>query len=246
MFSEISGKYDLGNDVLSFGTHRLWKRTMVRRARAPKGGRVLDLATGTGDIALLFSDAVGERGEVIGADFCPDMIEQARVRPKNTRSNLRFEVGDAMDLRFDDNAFDVCSISFGIRNVDDPVKALKEMRRVTKPGGRVVVLEFGQPKGAFGALYRFYSGTICTFLGGVISGKREAYDYLNRTSAAFPSGDAFIALMRKAGFTSMTARPLFGGIAYLYVGEVNASDINSVGSGIEDIQGVAEYSEARS
>lgn len=220
MFSDISEKYDVGNDVLSFGTHRLWKRSMVRLARAPRGGRVLDLATGTGDIALLFSDAVGPEGSVIGVDFCADMITIAQRRPKNQRSNMRFEVGDAMSLRFADNSFDICSISFGIRNVDDPVKALSEMRRVVKPGGRVVVLEFGQPRGIFGSLYRFYSNTILPIIGGIVSGNREAYSYLNKTAANFPCRDEFIELMRRAGFERATWRGLFGGIAFLYIGEV--------------------------
>jgi demethylmenaquinone methyltransferase/2-methoxy-6-polyprenyl-1,4-benzoquinol methylase len=220
MFSEISERYDTGNDILSFGTHRLWKRRLVRAARAPKDGRVLDLATGTGDIALLFADEVGEHGEVIGIDFSTEMIEHARHRKKNLRSNLAFEIGDAMSLRFADDSFDICSISFGIRNVDDPVKALSEMRRVVKPGGRIVVLEFGQPAGLFGKIYRFYSDTFLTWLGGLISGHREAYDYLNRTAADFPSGEIFVALMRAAGFDRITAKSLFGGIAYLYVAEV--------------------------
>ncbi len=220
MFSEISEGYDLGNDVLSFGTHRLWKRLLIRRARVKPGDRVLDLATGTGDVALLFADAVGEKGSVIGADFCEDMIVQAERRPKNRRANLSFEVGDAMSLRFPSASFDVCTISFGIRNVDSPRGALAEMRRVVRPGGRVLVLEFGQPTGLFGSLYRFYSNYLIPIVGGVITGKRDAYSYLNKTAAAFPSGDKFLAIMREAGFRKVTAEPLFGGIAYIYIGEV--------------------------
>ncbi len=220
MFSEISQRYDVGNDVLSFGTHRMWKRTFVRSAAAPSGGRVLDLATGTGDIALLFSGEVGANGEVLGVDFCADMIELARKRPKNQRSNLRFEVGDAMRLRFADNTFDVCSISFGIRNVDDPVVALAEMRRVVRPGGRVVVLEFGQPRGVFGSAYRFYSERLLPIVGGIVSRNRKAYDYLNRTAARFPCRDEFVDLMHKAGFARASWRSLFGGIAFIYTGEV--------------------------
>jgi len=220
MFSDISGSYDLGNDVLSFGTHRLWKRIMVRSAGAPRGGSVLDLATGTGDIALLFSREVGPQGKVIGADFCPDMIEQARRREKNHTPNLSFEVGDAMHLRFADDSFDVSSISFGIRNVDDPVKALSEMRRVVKPGGRVMVLEFGQPRGIFGMLYRFYSNYVLPVIGGIVTGNRTAYSYLNRTAAEFPCREGFVDLMRRAGFRRAAWKGLFGGIAFLYIGEV--------------------------
>jgi demethylmenaquinone methyltransferase / 2-methoxy-6-polyprenyl-1,4-benzoquinol methylase len=220
MFSDIAPGYDLGNDVLSLGTHRLWKRRMVRASRVPAGGRVLDLATGTGDIALLFADAVGAQGSVIGVDFCGDMIEQARRRPKNRRGNLSFEVGDAMNLRFVDAMFDATSISFGIRNVDDPVMALGEMRRVTRPGGRVVILEFGQPGGLFGALYRFYTSRIGPIVGGLITGHKDAYTYLDRTAARFPCDRAFVELMNRAGMHRVEWRPLFGGIAWLYVAEV--------------------------
>lgn len=220
MFSEISEGYDLGNDVLSFGTHRLWKRLLIRRARVKPGNHVLDLATGTGDVALLFADAVGKEGRVVGADFCADMIAIAEERPKNKRPNLTFEVGDAMSLRFPSNSFDISSISFGIRNVDSPRGALAEMRRVVKPGGRVIVLEFGQPSGIFGALYRFYMRYLGPVIGGMITGKREAYSYLDRTAAAFPAGDNFLAIMRDAGFRKVSAEPLFGGIAYIYIGDV--------------------------
>jgi demethylmenaquinone methyltransferase/2-methoxy-6-polyprenyl-1,4-benzoquinol methylase len=125
-----------------------------------------------------------------------------------------------MQLRYPSDYFDVCSISFGIRNVDSPRGALAEMRRVTRPGGRVVVLEFGQPTGLFGAIYGFYSNRILPIIGGIVSGNREAYSYLNRTAAQFPCGEAFLGLMRDAGFRKASYRPLFGGIAFLYIGEV--------------------------
>ncbi|MBS1914443.1 MAG: bifunctional demethylmenaquinone methyltransferase/2-methoxy-6-polyprenyl-1,4-benzoquinol methylase UbiE [Bacteroidetes bacterium] len=220
MFADISDRYDAGNDILSFGTHRLWKQRMVRMARAPKGGSVLDLATGTGDIALLFSNSVGGSGHVLGVDFCASMIDHARARVNNQRPNLAFEVGDAMNLRFNDDSYDVTTISFGIRNVDDPVRALSEMHRVTRPGGRVVVMEFGQPRGVFGSLYRFYSSKILPFIGGLVLRNRSAYDYLNRTAAAFPCRDEFTALMHAAGFRHARWTSLFGGIAFIYVGDV--------------------------
>ncbi len=236
MFSEIAPAYDRGNDVLSFGVHRLWKRRLVEEAAPPYGGRVLDLATGTGDIAVRFADEVGSIGHVIGSDFNPDMIELARRRPRNDRANLQFEVGDAMDLRFEDDSFDVCTISFGIRNVDDPVVALAEMYRVVRPGGRVAVLEFGQPDGAFGALYRAYSSTVLTWVGGLISGKPDAYRYLDRTAASFPAGGAFVDLMRRAGFASVRSLPLLGGIAWIYIGDVESMGGAHVESAAEIIE----------
>jgi demethylmenaquinone methyltransferase / 2-methoxy-6-polyprenyl-1,4-benzoquinol methylase len=126
-----------------------------------------------------------------------------------------------MALPFADDSFDVASIAFGIRNVDDPVKCLKEMARVVKPGGRVVVLEFGQPDGFFGALFRFYSKTIMPAIGGLLTGNRTAYEYLPRTAAAFPSGEKFLALMEQAGsFREQVAHPMTFGTSYVYVGTV--------------------------
>lgn len=218
MFTELAERYDAGNDLLSFGTHRLWKRRLVRLAAARPGARVLDIATGTGDIALRFAKTVGLQGQVIGLDFSAKMIQQAKQRPNNQKPNLSFEVGDAMSLRFHDNTFDIASISFGIRNVDEPVTALREMHRVVKPGGRVIVMEFGQPRGLFGAVYRFYTSKIGPIIGGIISGKRYAYEYLDRTAAAFPAGQAFLELMKQSGFQNPTKEALFGGIAYIYIG----------------------------
>jgi demethylmenaquinone methyltransferase/2-methoxy-6-polyprenyl-1,4-benzoquinol methylase len=127
-----------------------------------------------------------------------------------------------MDLRgYADNTFDVASISFGIRNVDDPVKCLAEMARVVKPGGRVVVLEFGQPRGLFGGLFRFYSKVLMPFVGGLITGNRAAYEYLPRTAAAFPAGEKFLELMDRSGaYRKRVANPLTFGTAYVYVGTV--------------------------
>ncbi len=158
MFSDISGSYDLGNDVLSGGMHRSWKRRFVKMTRPQQGSRVLDVATGTGDIASLYARKVGAKGEVVGVDFSGAMIDVARKRAKNSFPNLRFEVGDVLDLRFDDDTFDIASISFGIRNVDDPEAGLAEMRRVVKPGGRVAVMEFPPAPAWIAALPAAFSG----------------------------------------------------------------------------------------
>ncbi len=221
MFSHIAARYDLANEVLSFGVHRLWRQAAVRLSGAGPGLSVLDCATGTGDFALAFKRAVGPTGRVIGTDFCPEMLAAAPAKAHRAGLDVQFEVADAMALPYADGAFDIGSIAFGIRNVDDPLACLRELSRVTKPGGRVVVLEFGQPRGPFGALFRLYSRTGMPWIGGLLTGDRGAYEYLPRTAAAFPSGERFLALLDEAGvFGERSATPLTFGTAYVYVGTV--------------------------
>jgi len=222
MFASIARRYDRGNQVLSLGLHHRWRNAAVRWSGAKPGDRVLDCATGTGDLAFAFQRAVGPTGEVLGIDFCGEMIELARSKGARERLPTRFQEADALRLPFEEGAFDVASIAFGIRNVDDPRRGLAEMARVVRPGGAVVVLEFGQPGGIlFGPLYRFYSARILPPIGGWLTGDREAYEYLHRTSSAFPSGEAFRAMMMDTGrFTAVRARRLLGGVTYVYVGTV--------------------------
>ncbi|QRO01927.1 bifunctional demethylmenaquinone methyltransferase/2-methoxy-6-polyprenyl-1,4-benzoquinol methylase UbiE [Archangium violaceum] len=221
MFSSIATRYDVTNEVLSFGIHRLWRRTAVRLSGAKEGSAVLDCATGTGDLALAFKRKVGASGRVMGTDFCKEMLDSAPAKAAREGLQVEFQVADAMDLPFADDTFDVASIAFGIRNVDDPVKCLKEMARVVRPGGRVVVLEFGQPTGFFGALFRMYSKVIMPAIGGLLTGNRAAYEYLPRTSAAFPAGDRFLALMDQTGaYQERVAHPMTFGTSYVYVGTV--------------------------
>jgi demethylmenaquinone methyltransferase / 2-methoxy-6-polyprenyl-1,4-benzoquinol methylase len=222
MFSSIAPRYDVTNVVLSLGVDRLWRRVAVRESGAVVGARVLDCATGTGDLALALRQVVGPRGSVVGMDFCVAMLGPAREKARRAGlEDVRFEEGDALALRYPAGAFDVATIAFGIRNVDDPVRCLKEMARVVRPGGRVVVLEFGQPAGLWGAVYRLYARALMPAVGGLLTGNRAAYAYLPRTAAAFPAGERFLALMDEAAvFSARRAVSLSGGIAYVYVGEV--------------------------
>jgi demethylmenaquinone methyltransferase/2-methoxy-6-polyprenyl-1,4-benzoquinol methylase len=221
MFADIADDYDRINSVLSFGVHHAWRKKAVLESGAHEGDHVLDCATGTGDLAIEFKKTVGESGYVMGTDFCAPMIEPAPGKAKEEGLEIDFEVADAMNLPYEDDKFDIASIAFGIRNVDDPVVALKDMARVVKPGGRVVVLEFGQPKGFMKMPYELYSQHIMPAIGGWLSGNREAYTYLPRTSAEFPAGDHFLALMDQSeAFKEKRAIKLTGGIAYVYVGVV--------------------------
>ena len=220
MFTQIAPRYDATNDVLSLGVHRLWRRVAVRLSGAKEGDSVLDCATGTGDLALAFKRVVGA-GEVIGTDFNAQMLSFAPKKAVDAGLDVKFEVADAMKLPYADATYDLSSISFGIRNVDDPKVCLGELARVVKPGGRVVVLEFGQPDGFFGALFRFYARVFMPVIGRAVTGNRAAYEYLPRTAAAFPSGERFVDLMNQTGrFSDAHATPLMFGTAWVYVGTV--------------------------
>ena len=221
MFATIAPRYDLANQLLSLGIHRRWRKELVRRAALPAGASALDCATGTGDLALELARAVGPAGQVAGVDFCEPMLEGAREKAKAEGAAVEFRQADVQSLPFPDRRFDLASIAFGIRNVDDPLKCLREMARVVRPGGQVWVLEFGQPRGLFGGFYRFYNWAVVPNLGHLVTGKRSPYRYLPRTAKAFPAGDRFLALMDGAGvFLERNAFPLTFGVAYLYRGVV--------------------------
>lgn len=222
MFASIARRYDLANDVLSCGIHRLWRKKLLRMSGVRSGATVLDLCTGTGDLAFLFAEAVSPDGSVHALDFVEEMLNLAKEKAANRPSSqlIKFVCADAMKLPYTENYFDIASIAFGIRNLDDPLIGLKEIKRALKIGGRVLVLEFGQPSiPAFRNVYNFYSVTVMPVIGQLLTGNRAAYEYLPETAAKFPAAENFLALMRESGFENCSYKSLLGGIAYIYAGE---------------------------
>jgi len=214
MFTRISSGYDRANAWLSLGLHRRWRHLAVRASGVRPGQRVLDLATGTGDLALAFAGAVTPAGEVWASDFSLAMLDRARA--KAMKRGIVLQAADIQRLPYRDENFDVISIAFGIRNVDDPLAALREMRRVLRRDGSIVVVEFGQPIGIAGVLFNLYARVWMPFLGELLTGDRAAYRYLVRSSAAFPCGDAFADLMHSAGLKIMAVKRLHGGVVFIY------------------------------
>lgn len=218
MFASVAHKYDKANSVLSLGIHHMWRKSVVKFSGARPGMSVLDCATGTGDLAIEFKKTVGAEGKVIGLDFCKEMLDFAPQKAKAQNLEIEFVQGDVMNLPYPDNTFDIVSISFGIRNVSDTLKGLTEMARVLKPGGKIMVLEFGKMDWpVVGTIYNYYSQNILPKIGGLVTGQKEAYEYLQKSSNEFPSGQEFVSLLQKTGLlTKSQYKPLSFGIAYLY------------------------------
>jgi len=214
MFDSIAARYDLLNTLLSGGMHRVWEKKLISSLPAVIDGVCLDLCTGTG--ALVPRLAPRYR-QVVGVDLSPQMLERARERWSDLTNVSWFE-GDAQALQFEDASFDVTTVAYGVRNWPDRERGLREIHRVLKPGGRVGILEFGQPsqplwRGVFGT----YSRWIIPTIGGLVSGNRKAYEYLPKTSAAFPCGAEFAAMLAGVGLRPESVTPLIGGVAFVYV-----------------------------
>ena len=218
MFARIAGRYDLANHVLSGGVDYWWRQRLVRSVHDARPGAVLDLATGSGDVAFALADGLPVGVKITGMDFCEPMLEQAvKKRPQSARwAGIEFRPGDGMALPLPDRAFDAVTVSFGLRNMADRHKALSEMRRVLRPGGRLFVLEFSQPAAWFRPLYYGYLKFLLPTVAAVVTADKSAYEYLGGSIEAFPDRDAMCAEILRAGFQSVHATPLTLGIVALH------------------------------
>ncbi|GFE64426.1 bifunctional demethylmenaquinone methyltransferase/2-methoxy-6-polyprenyl-1,4-benzoquinol methylase UbiE [Litoreibacter roseus] len=220
VFSNVASKYDIMNDAMSGGVHRLWKDAMMDWLAPRAGQRLLDVAGGTGDIAFRFLKRAKE-AEAVVLDMTESMLVEGRKRAEASQraDQLDWIVGDAMALPFEDSAFDVYTISFGIRNVTRIEDALSEAYRVLKPGGRLMVLEFSQlPNPLMQQAYDLYSFNVIPRLGQLIAGDRDSYQYLVESIRKFPDQEAFAALIRAAGFENVSYRNMTFGVAALHSG----------------------------
>ncbi len=220
LFSDVANKYDIMNDVMSVGIHRIWKEAMMDWLAPRAGQKLLDVAGGTGDVSFKFLKRAGH-GHATVCDLTEGMLIEGRKRAEADAmaDSLDWVVGDAMALPFEDNTFDVYTISFGIRNVTRPQEALNEAYRVLRPGGRLMVLEFSQlPNPMMQKAYDLYSFNVIPRMGQLIANDRDSYQYLVESIRNFPDQDTFLGMVRAAGFEQAKYRNLTMGIAALHSG----------------------------
>lgn len=213
MFGRIARRYDLANHVLSGGADFLWRRRVARKVATLRPRRVLDLATGSGDLALAISRRLSD-ATIIGADFSPEMLAIARA--KGLRETV---VADALDLPFPDCAFDCVTVAFGLRNMADWSTALREMARVLVPHGHLLVLDFSIPRPPLLAFYRFYLHRCLPTLAAFLTGQKDAYDYLGASIEKFPSGDLMLRLIESNGFANANAQEMTNGVVTIYTAQ---------------------------
>jgi demethylmenaquinone methyltransferase / 2-methoxy-6-polyprenyl-1,4-benzoquinol methylase len=217
MFNRIAHRYDYLNHFLSMGIDRLWRKKLRRRLSTYNPQSILDVATGTGDLAIELARL--KPAEIVGVDIAEKMLEIAdqKIAHKKLQHVIRMQQADSEDLPFADNTFDAATIAYGIRNFETPVKGLQEIYRVLKPGGVLFILEFGMPQHfPVKQAYSFYFNFILPFWGKVFSGSYESYKYLPESVRQFPYGTEFNKLLKEAGFNKPSATPVSQGITYLY------------------------------
>lgn len=219
MFDSIARRYDLVNHVLSMNIDRRWRASLVGYAHAHENDEVLDVATGTGDVAIAFARFTPAKS-IVGVDLSDGMLQVAhrKIAEQGWEDRISLRAGDALRLPFEDQSFDIVTIAFGLRNLPDYQRGVNEMARVLRPRGRAVILEFLPPRGVALLAYRVYLSTILPLTGRLISGSPEAYRYLSSSVRQFISQDEVSTLMRNAGLSLLVSRRLTGGIAGLYRG----------------------------
>ncbi len=220
MFGRVARRYDTANLILSGGMDRWWRRQLVAAVRQHSPRSVLDLATGSGDVAFALSRALQPESVIVGMDFCQPMLDQAEIKKfaagPGRFGNVTFRPGDGLALPLPDASQEAVTIAFGLRNLADRPRGLREMRRVLRPGGRLFVLEFSQPQPWFRPIYYFYLRRILPRIAGLVTGDRAAYVYLNNTIAEFPPRQTLSAEITAAGFSPVSARALTWGIVALH------------------------------
>lgn len=221
VFHSVAAKYDLMNDLMSFGIHRIWKKQTIAKTGVRKGDKILDLAGGTGDLAYKFCQMVGSQGKVVLSDINSSMLEvgKEKLTNKGCVGNIEYVQANAECLPFPDNYFDCITISFGLRNVTDKAKALASMCRVLKPGGRLLVLEFSKPiVPMLSKVYDEYSFKALPFLGKIITQDAESYKYLAESIRKHPDQETLKQMMYDAGFDNVEYQNMTGGIVALHIG----------------------------
>lgn len=218
MFDQISHRYDFLNHFLSLGIDKLWRKKAVKILRSFNPDTVLDVATGTADFAIAALDSGAK--EIVGIDISEGMLSVGREKVKKYNGRIRLERGDSEHIHFNDQTFDAIIVAFGVRNFEHLQKGLTEMRRVLKPGGHLIVLEFSKPS-VFPVkqVYNFYFKFILPFWGNLLAKHKTAYSYLPESVMAFPEGEQFVAELKKAGYSSAENRPLSFGISSIYIAQ---------------------------
>ncbi len=221
VFHSVAARYDVMNDLMSAGIHRIWKRFTIELSGVRRGNAVLDIAGGTGDLAARFSDIVGREGRVVLADINDSMLQVGRDKllDSGRHGNIEFVQADAQFLPFPDDSFDCITIAFGLRNVTDKDLALRSMLRVLKPGGRLLVLEFSKPQNELlGRAYDAYSFNVLPAMGRLVANDSESYQYLAESIRMHPDQETLRDMMEEAGFTQCTFHNMTGGIVALHRG----------------------------